>query len=291
MIEMIAKFPSSITGFFSIRDNIDVNRKGSLGAGVVIEEGVKTKVKITRSRELGISTYINKKPCECRTTKRAIEIFFNKFDIERKYKVEVFHEINVPIAQGFGTSAGMSLGVVKCLNDFFNLNLNLKEIGDIAHVAEVLEKTGLGSVVGELSRGIFVRLKEGAPSFARVESISYNGFFVCAKVGEALLTRSVISKKVFVKRINYLGDLCLREFLKNKTPENFLRLSKYFAENLRIGDKNVIKVIKKLENMGYIFSQTMIGNYVFTLTEDPENVLNALEEIGLEGVVYRIKNS
>ncbi len=285
------KFPSSITGFFSIKKHKDPLRKGSLGAGVVIEEGVETGLRISSSTSFHVYTYINGKKCECKTTKRAVKIFFDKFDIEERYRIEIFHEIKVPIAQGFGTSAGMALGAVKCLNEFFNIGLSLKEIGNVAHVAEVLEKTGLGSVVGELSKGIFIRLKEGAPSVAKVDSIDYDGFFVCAKVGEPIPTKNIISKEKIIKRINELGDFCLNEFLKNKTPENFLRISKYFAENLRIGDINVLKIIKKLEDRGYIFSQTMVGNYIFTLTQKPEEVLSVLEELGLNGIAYNVKRS
>ncbi len=289
-----ARFPSSITGFFSIRKHKNLLKKGSLGAGVVIEEGVKTQIKISKSTSgrLEIHTYINNRECECATTKRAVQIFFDKFadklDIEIPCRIDVFHEINVPIAQGFGTSAGMALGVVKCLNDFFNIKLTLKDVGDIAHLAEVLEKTGLGSVVGELSRGIFIRLKEGAPSVANVESIRYEGFFVCAKVGEPILTKNIISRKSFIKKINKIGDVCLKEFIKEKTPKNFLKLSRYFAQNLKIGSKEVFRKIKILENRGYIFSQTMIGNYIFTLTEEPEEVLKVLEDENLKGHVYKV---
>ena len=166
---MISVFvPSHITGFFSIIDNEDPLLKGSLGAGVLLDKGVITE--IDESDEFSI--LINGKKDEYNEVivLKTIELMKKDlgFDLDN---VLIKQTIQVPIGCGFGTSASSAIGTAICINEHFDLGLSIEECGKYAHLAEVALGTGLGDVIGELSKGIVLRTKPGAPGYGEAKSI------------------------------------------------------------------------------------------------------------------------
>ena len=164
---MISVFvPSHITGFFSILDNEDPLLKGSLGAGVLLDKGVITEIDENDENDSNFSILINGKKDEYNEViiLKTIELMEKdiKLDLEN---VLIKQSIQVPIGCGFGTSAASAIGTALCINEHFNLGLSIEECGKYAHLAEVNLGTGLGDVIGELSKGIVLRTKPGAPGY------------------------------------------------------------------------------------------------------------------------------
>ncbi len=267
--------PGHITGFFEICERGDLLHTGSRGCGVVVSNGVHTTVKAKKASENEINTYIDGKACDCPTTMTAIEEVLKL--VEEKYSVEVFHELELPMKQGFGLSAAGSLGAALAAVGALGLNLTLNDCGSIAHCAEVANKTGFGDIIAECTGGVVLRKKPGAPGIGRVDKIPCKDSVVAFIVGGELETKSVLLSRQKKRAITQVGTGCMRLFLKNPSVENFLRLSKKFASDAELMDKKVYSAVKELEKNNIEASMVMLGNSIFTLTKEPEKVSSLLD--------------
>ena len=139
--------PSHITGFFEILDNDNPLKKGSRGAGVVMDKGVITNIKITDGN--GVQIKINGKTDvrNATITEKTVEIIKRDYNLDDK-KIIITHDVDVPIGAGFGTSASFALGASLGISKILDLPLTFNKAAQIAHLAEVEMKSGLGDVIG-----------------------------------------------------------------------------------------------------------------------------------------------
>jgi pantoate kinase len=260
--------PGHITGFFEVFDHENLIKAGSKGAGVVIDKGVYTTVKIKEG--YGISTTLNGEMCECPVSQSAIK------DILRiagaKYEAEIIHELEVPRGQGFGASGAGAFGTALAANRALGLNLTMNQCGEIAHKAEVLNRTGLGDVAAQSTGGLVIRKKPGAPGTGVTDRIHSDERLVVFTVGREVKTKSVLLDNEKKEKINKTGRACMKELLKEPGAENFLALSKKFALDTGLMEKEIQSAVKTLEERGVTASMSMLGNSVFTLTDEPEKV-------------------
>jgi len=152
MKEARAFAPGHITGIFQIFDKSADNLKtGSKGAGVSISRGVTTTVKAEKSGKNSLQVKINGSISNsAEVSKRVVEAFLSKFkEKTANYKVVVEHEIEMPIGAGFGTSGAAALSLALALNETFELGMSKMEAAQLAHIAEVECKTGLGPAIAE----------------------------------------------------------------------------------------------------------------------------------------------
>jgi pantoate kinase len=161
--------PGHITGFFQICDHsMDPLLKGSRGAGVSLTHGVTTRVSIQKSPKtfvnIGINGNITK---SAEVSEHVIKTFLSR--IEENYIVSVEHTVTIPIGSGYGTSGAGALSLALALNKVFNLGLTRIEAAQVAHIAEVKCKTGLGTVIAETYGGLEIRTKPGAPGIGEIK--------------------------------------------------------------------------------------------------------------------------
>jgi pantoate kinase len=267
--------PAHITGFFEVLENDDPSKSGSRGGGIVLSDGVNSGAIVKDSDETNVKVFFNGKECSCKTTRSVVKEILKSTC--GSFDVEVHHFSRYPMSYGFGISASGAIGAARALNTALDLNLNTGALGSIAHVAEIQNNTGRGDVIAEFSSGLVVRTKEGGPGFGKKKSFSLEGQVVCFIVGKPLPTKSVLlnpSKKIL---INQIGGKCLNSFLKEPTPERFMELSKRFTLETGLAQKNVRKAVLDLEKIGVTAAMSMLGNSVFTLTNAPDDVTDALD--------------
>jgi pantoate kinase len=267
--------PCHITGFFEVCWNKDAARAGSRGCGVVMNKGVYTTVRITEGRNL--VTLVNGEPCDCPTTRTVLSEVMKSSG--REFGVEVYHNLDIPMKYGFGASGAGALGTVLAINRALGLNMTVNQCGEIAHRAEVINKTGLGDVIAELTGGLVIRTEPGAPGIGRTDAIPCEDYVVAVLIGKEMETKSILENPDKISKINTVGKECMELLLKKPTVENFLRLSKEFALKTDLMEEKVYSVVRQLESQGVQSSMAMLGNAVFTITEDPEKVLEKVEEV------------
>jgi pantoate kinase len=267
--------PGHISGFFEVKYHPEPLKTGSRGVGIVLEDGVNTGVIINDSDGTQIKIFFEGVECRCRTTLSVVKSMLK--DTCGAYNVEVHHFPKLPLAYGFGISGSGALGTALALNHALELDMDYNKLGQIAHIAEVRNNTGLGDVVSELSRGLVIRSKEGAPGNAKIKSFPIEGYVVSFIIGKPLLTKTVLSNVTKQHTINVVGKRCIQTFLKNSTSKSFLEQSKKFTLETGIAQSEVLRSIKNLEKAGVDAGMCMLGNSVFTLTDDPEKVVDLLK--------------
>lgn len=265
--------PGHITGFFEIFDDRAPLKSGSKGAGVVLDKGVYTTVKVRDGNK--ISVMLNGEPCSCPVTKAAVKDVLMLAG--RRFEVEVFHELEVPAGQGFGTSGAGAFGAALAAGRALGLNLTMNRCGEIAHKAEVLNRTGMGDVLAQSAGGLVIRTKPGAPGTGATDRISSGERGLVFVIGDKMKTKPVLLDKTKKKKINTIGRKCFKELLKDPTPGKFLGLSKKFAMETGLMGKKLRSAVEMLEKKGITASMSMLGNSVFTLTDEPEIVAEHLD--------------
>ncbi len=276
--------PGHITGFFEIFLYDDPLYSGSRGCGVVLDKGVITRAEVMESDRLEIETFLNGTKTSCDVSKFAVyELLKNE---RKKYRIKIFHELQVPMMQGFGTSGAGALGAVLALNTALKLNLSLNQCAAIAHKSEVINQTGLGDVIAQVNGGVVMRIFPGPPGIGVIDKIPYDGYVVVLILGSGIKTKKVLSNCKMRKKINKVGGECMKLLLKKPTVDNFLRLSQFFSFNTGLITRKAKRVIEELQKYKIRASMVMLGNAIFSITEEPEN----LSELGYKCIIAKINN-
>ena len=170
----LAFCPAHVTGFFKAEINdqlINPEEFGSVGAGFSIQDGVTTKVQVDYSEKMDYKISISGyKSGNTRVSEFVIKEFF-KIVKDRKFFIDVKHEISIPVGYGLGCSGAVALSLAMALNEALNTNLSKEKVGQIAHNAEVSCKTGLGDVLASYHGGFEIRTKPGAPGIGALEKV------------------------------------------------------------------------------------------------------------------------
>jgi pantoate kinase len=258
--------PGHITGFFQICDQPnDLLLKGSRGSGVSITRGVTTRVRVEKSAKTSVEIKMNGHVTNSApVSEHVVNAFLSLAG--GSYEVLVEHDVKVPIGCGFGSSGAGALSLALALNEVFNLNLSRLEAAQIAHVAEVECKTGLGTVIAETFGGLEIRVRPGAPGVGQIKPIPTNNSYVvaCLSFGP-LPTRKILTSETSRKRINEYGGELVDELVRHPTASNFMEFSRKFAEHVGLISKRLRAVLEETDNAGLTCSMAMLGETLFSI--------------------------
>lgn len=276
---MQAFAPGHITGFFQICDEPeDPLLKGSRGAGVSISRGVTTTVKATHSANTKTQIKINGSPSASAPVSKRVVAALLGFASDKGHRIEINHEVELPVGCGFGTSGAAALSLAFALNDVLDLGLSRLKAAQIAHIVEVECQTGLGTVIAETVGGIEIRAKPGGPGAGEVHTIPNNPEYsvVCLPFGP-IPTPKLLSDKAVRTRINERGGLLTDALLKHPSVDNFLVYSRDFAEHIRLVTERTRRVLQDTDKAGVTCSTAIFGENVFTLV--PPELIQKVKEI------------
>jgi pantoate kinase len=219
--KIIVEVPHRISGFFEIVDkkdgvSIDNPEKiGSRGAGFNVSGVGKTVLscrKLEKEKESQCTIYIN----EEKVNKKAETTYFI-FDYIRKLidypiDVKIEHFFDLPVGCGYGASGSGALGTIFGMNKLLNLNFSNLESGRIAHIAEVVNKTGLGTVCGQLGGGLCILKEPGYPcTYERLRSPN-DLLVICGSFG-MIQTKLILSDENLSSDIKRAGKIALNKLL------------------------------------------------------------------------------
>ncbi|MDD3043647.1 MAG: pantoate kinase [Methanosarcinaceae archaeon] len=267
--------PGHITGFFEIHDEgSDPRRKGSTGCGLVLDSGVITEVRVGPLVEK-TEIYLNGRRVEGKTTRTVLEAITD-------LPVRVESRSEIPVGCGFGASGAGALGAGYTLNQALSLNLTTDALTEHAHVAEVLNRSGLGDVAAQSSGGLVIRLKPGSPEFGKIDRIPVPEARVfCIALGE-ISTGSVLGDPVATRAINTAGKIAMSRLLEKPTLENFMLQAKRFALDTGLLSERAEEVIEAVDTVGGLASQAMLGDTVFAIPSPGEEfrLYEVMQEFG-----------
>lgn len=276
--------PSHITGFFEIKDNKEPLKKGSRGAGIALDKGVVTNLKLTEKdspNRPNIEVTINGEKDQKNTTitYKTLQIMEAKFKINSLLHgthLKIDHDVDVPIGAGFGISAACAIGTALGITKLLKLNITYNQATSIAHLAEIEMQSGLGDVVAEVNGGITLRIREGAPGVGVLDKLLPNNrdlYIICKSLGP-IETSEIIGDPEHKERINQTGGAMLNQLLLDPVPETFLKLSKKFAMNTKLMSPEISEIIDILEEETMGASMAMLGNTAFAISKNPETSLD-----------------
>jgi pantoate kinase len=283
--------PGHITGFFEICDQAsDPLKRGSRGAGVSVNRGVTTDVIVEESARPAVEVFINGKIDEAPVTRSVINRILESKNDGTKKRVIVNHETQVPVGCGIGSSGAGAWGTALALNQLLKLNLTHDKVGQIAHRAEVENRTGLGTVPAQQRGGIEIRTKPGAPGIGHVDQIPFNPDLrvVCSSFG-SISTKSMLSNPKVRTKINEFGAGLVQEIVKRASPEELMRLSRMFSEKTKILSQTLKAGLKLLDEKGFHnCSMALFGETIFTFvwTSEVEDATRILKEWNGRGETF-----
>jgi pantoate kinase len=256
--------PGHITGFFEMPagNHRHFLHKGSKGAGFSIDRGVATTVYVYESAKTGYQISINgSNACEAEVSRWVAEEYLKIAN--RPYFVIIEHDIGIPVGFGLGSSGAAALSLSYALNEALHAGLSRTQAAQVAHHAEISCKTGLGTVIAEFSGGFEMRTNAGAPGIGTVIKTDLRGYKAVVLCLAPISTKSFLTNRM--DEINGLGGAMLKKLSATRSSEDFLRMSREFAETLGLTEGRCKAPIAALKATGFDSSVALFGQTVFTL--------------------------
>ncbi len=283
--------PGHITGFFEVPHDISPfspMHRGSKGAGFSIDKGITTTVYVHETSKPEYELWINGiKSRNAEVSKWVVEEYLKFAD--RPYFISIHHDVEIPVGFGLGSSGAAALSLSYALNRALNTGFNRTQAAQIAHHAEIACNTGLGTVIAEFVGGFEMRTSAGAPGIGSVSKIDlnkdYKAIILCLA---PILTKSFLTNRM--NEINGLGGVMLTKLSASKSIEEFLKMSRRFAETLGLAEGRCKGPITALKTRGIESSVALFGQTVFTIVSEEvaSEAACALREFGGTLIVCNI---
>ena len=299
MMKSIGFCPAHITGFFKAnmkyKRAMETSNIGSLGAGFSIQKGVTTTVEIAplpsslTSNNNAKSKFIITSSGYTSTNTTVSEFVINDF-IRRcnsRYLIKIHHKIDVPVGYGLGSSAAVALSLAIALNKALGLGLPKEVVGQIAHHAEIMCKTGLGDVIAAFHGGFEIRTKTGAPGIGIVKNTKsdYSVILICFSPRS---TKKFITEKI--ETINGLGGKFVNKLKVNRDYNDFQDMSIEFSKYVKVMTPKMESVVNDLQSQKIKCGVALFGETIFTLIpSDLEYKVLQVMERYKDGIIIKSK--
>jgi pantoate kinase len=262
--------PGHISGYFRRIEGDSVAATGSIGAGVVISEGVTATVAPADSPSVSVNRMDERGNLIHHSLRSPpLEYVLGKLSVT----VAVETECHLPIGAGFGLSAAALLATLTAVSESHTLDLSPHDIAALAHEAEVIHRTGLGDVAACQGGGRVVRNGPGIDGgITRMFDLPEPLYAVSFG---PISTPSVLGSPEQMERVAAAFPPGLP-----KDAGDFFRISRLFAEKSGLLTKDAGAVISTCADNNIPASMTMLGNGVFAYGKKARDILSPW------GVVY-----
>jgi pantoate kinase len=269
LTKVTAFCPGHISGYFKRVDGPGIASTGSIGAGLVISEGVTATV--TRAEYSSITVTCRDHAGHVLSTEEGSPPLASVMD-RLGVTAAVGTSCRLPIGAGFGLSAAALLATLTALDRLLDLGLAPRDIAALAHEAEVTHRTGLGDVAACQGGGRVVRFGPGID--ARIDrSFDLDGPVHMVSFGP-IHTPSVLGSPGQMERV----AAAFPETVPG-SPEEFFRLSRQFTLKSGLATREVLEVLALCERERIPASMTMLGNGVFAWGEGAESLLKSFGHV------------
>lgn len=227
---------------------------GSVGIGCTVDKGVIVRIKPQSTT----SIYFNETPMQLPTITSVVNSL-------TKEPVVVQIESELPLGYGFGISGASALACALALNKLFNLRKSSLELASTAHIAEIVNRTGLGSVGTQFTGGFLWKTAPGLP--VKAKFLPFTGKKIYALILDKLETPSVLKDKKNLKRINKAAEVTLKNLQKRSffTLEELFDLAYNFAKkSFLLSKKEMVTIIEAIKKSGGHATMGMLGQVVLS---------------------------
>jgi len=256
--------PGHISGYFRKVSGSSPATTGSVGAGIVISEGVFATVERADHTAIAVFRYGDggqavRVADDSPPLRSALE--------EIGVDVAVITRCRLPIGAGFGLSAAALLATLTAADRLFHLGLGEREVAHVAHATEVRHSTGLGDVVSCRGGGMVVRTVAGID--APVRRLTGIAEPVYAMSFGPIHTPSVLGSPEQMARVAAAFPAG-----EPATLSEFFARARAFADRSGLVTGRVKKVLSACDAAGVMASMTMLGEGVFACGDQAPPVLS-----------------
>ena len=255
--------PGHISGYFRKISGDTIASTGSIGAGIVISEGVTATVRPSDTTSISIRQRSSMGTSfEVASCSPVLAHVMKQLGVT----ASVITECTLPIGAGFGLSAAALLATLTAINRLFDRGMSAEEIAQYAHAAEVTHRTGLGDVAACQGGGWVIRSGPGIHGLVErrfdmpepLYAISFG----------PIPTPEVLDSPVRMDRVS--------SAFPKRTPENvedFFRFSRRFSERSGLITREVKIITRLCDAAGVPSGMTMLGNGVFAYGRKAQDLL------------------
>jgi pantoate kinase len=281
--------PHRISGFFQMMDpTIEVPKGefvkiGSRGGGPSLSAYGKTKITLLSVQNSNFdentpTSYckilINNKECTVSAKTSLSVITQMKGLLPSAFFLNIEHYFDLPSGCGYGSSGAGALGLSIGLNDIFQLGLTELEAAKFAHIAEVINHTGLGTVGGQFTGGLSITLEPGYPFQMKKIDVPDDIKIIVGSFGP-ISTKKILTDMKYRIIIHNSGKKAMIKMRSNFTLQNYMDVCSEFLEetdllnklNLK-ESKDLIDALKSLKIYGASMNQ--LGNSIFCICKENE---------------------
>lgn len=254
MKKVITTCPASISLLFKSCLNKNLVKMGSVGVGFTVNRWVQVCVKPNSQ----LSILFNGKPIFFPTVTTVINSLTNK-----PVKIEI--KSPLPLGFGFGISSASALATAFAVNKLLKLNKQRDELVKLAHIAEITNKTGLGSVGTQTTGGFLLKTSPGIPVSAK--KFPFAGKKIYAVIIGKLETPRILNSPIKIQKINQAADLTIQTInkLTHPTLEQFIDLSYQSAKmSGLLNNPEVMKLIDEIRISSGHATMAILGNVVIS---------------------------
>lgn len=261
--------PAALSFIFKSCPDKNLIKAGSVGVGCTVDSGVTASVEKSAVSEI----FFNGR-----------KIIFPTVSLSLKsltgIPLKVALESPLPLGCGFGLSGASSLAVLYAANQLLRLKKTSEFLNSIAHRAEIISKTGLGSVGTQTSGGFLVKTAPGIP--VRGYSLPFTGQKIYAVIFGKLLTPKVLGNVNKIKSINSAAGIAMDKLKNLPSPAfaDILDLSyAYEIESKLLDDAEIISLVGKIKKSGGHAAMAILGRVVLSDVPPPSDVKYQFKEL------------
>ncbi len=279
--EVIVEVPHRISGFFEIVDEINGEKLtnpekiGSRGAGFNVSAVGRTKVQVEELNEpdkIKLNIFINNEEVN-QKAETTYYIYTNiKKLLSKSLKINILHDFDLPVGCGYGASGSGALGAIYGLDYALNLNFSNIEKNRLAHIAEVVNRTGLGTVCGLLCGGLCMLEEPGYPCVSKSIDVPKNLKIICGSFG-MIHTKSILTSEALSKKIKKAGRRALSKLIADKNIYTFIKASiEFVIESDIINILNLFEIKDLMESLNKLnilgASMNQLGKSVYAICDE-----------------------
>lgn len=254
--------PASLSLIFKVCPNSDPYKMGSQGVGFTVDKGI--TVEVTKSKNSAV--FFNSKRINLPTLTYLINLLTHE-----NLRIKITSPL--PLGCGFGISGASALACSLAVNKLLDLGKSKLSLTKLAHLSEIINHTGLGSVGTQATGGFLLKKTAGIPF--QFKSYPYSGQKVYAVILGKIETPTILQNKNLRDKINIAADLVLNKIKKiHKIPLNdFLDCSLEFANrSCLLTNQKMIRLVDKLKTDNFHVAMAMLGRVLIT-DKNPSSVV------------------
>jgi pantoate kinase len=276
--------PGHVTGIFRPQlDARDPRARGSVGAGVVLELGVRADARFRpgRARRLQVSSDLGRPlPISAEVARRLAP--------RRPGLLRVRLAHALPVGQGFGMSAAGASATALAVARLSGRSPS--RAFEVAHLADLFGGGGLGGVAALVGGGgLEFRERAGLPPWGRVLHRPLRESLFIGTVGGPLPSPRILKSAAALRRLERAGEE-LPGLLRHPETDRFFDASERFTDRAGLAPRRLRDLLRALRGRGAWAAQAMFGRSFFARPRNARNradVVDLLSRAGASAIELR----